>query len=59
MTSSKKFRKGGFDSEEELENVVKDFYEILFGEYSIYLPQHYVVTSGGFGSVPDAFVLNF
>ena len=59
IAGSKKLKKVNFENEEELEKVVKDFYENLFGEYSIYLPQRYVITAGGFGSVPDAFVLNF
>ena len=59
LIGSKKFRKVSFDSEEEIEKVVRDYYKLLFGEHSIYLPQQYIKTVGGIGSVPDAFALNF
>ena len=59
LIGNKRFRESEFDNESELERVVMENYELLFGEYSIYLPQKEVKTSGGSGSVPDAFVLNF
>jgi len=48
-----------FENEDELEEIVRNYYELLFGEHSIYLPQQCITTVSGSGSVPDAFVLNF
>ena len=53
------FEKSEFDNEEELEKVIVDNHKLIFGEYSIYLPQEMITTSSGYGTVPDAIVLNF
>jgi len=48
-----------FRDESELEEVVSKNYKLLFGEYSIYLPQQHIKTTAGFVAIPDAIVLNF
>ena len=47
-----------FDNEAEIEKVVQDFAEDLFGPSIIYLPQTRITTIGGRGSVPDAVVID-
>lgn len=53
------YRKVEFDNEKELENVVIENYKLLFGGYSILIPQKTVSTSGGHSTTPDIIVLNF
>ena len=43
-----------FVNEAELEAVVVDFADLLFGASTIYLPQTRIATIGGRGTVPDA-----
>ncbi len=52
------FKKTIFANEEELESVVKENYRLLFGDYSIYIPQKTISTSGGYSTTPEAIVLN-
>ena len=59
ITKDGLFKKSEFSNERELEKVVMDYYKLLFGEYSIYIPQEMITTSSGYGTVPDAIVLNF
>jgi len=47
-----------FDNEAEIEQVVQDFAEQLFGPNILYLPQTRISTIGGKGSVPDAVVID-
>lgn len=53
------FVKREFENEEELENVVRQHYATIFGKDIIYIPQKYIKTSGGFGTVPEAIVMDF
>jgi len=55
---SKRFSKSPFKDESELENVVASFYEVIFGEHSLYLPQRSIATSSGVGSIPDLVIIN-
>ncbi len=59
ITKNGIYKKSEFSSEQELEKVVMDNYRLIFGEYSIYLPQKMITTIGGSGTVPDAIVLYF
>ncbi len=43
----------GFDNEAEIESVVADNYDIIFGSSAIYIPQQSIKTKGGKGTVPD------
>jgi len=47
-----------FDNEEEIEKVVLDNAEALFGSASLYLPKSSVATLGGRVTVPDGIVIN-
>ena len=48
-----------FSSEEEVENVVIDNFELFFGDYSILLPKSMITTNGGKGTIPDGIIINF
>ncbi len=54
----KKFIKTPFDSEAELEQVVVDNYEYIFGPTSIYLPKALIKTGDGIGTIPDGFAID-
>jgi len=54
----KKFIKTPFDSEEELERVVIDNYEHIFGPTSFYLPKALIKTGDGTGTIPDGFAID-
>lgn len=54
----KKFIKTPFDSEEELEKVVIDNYEHIFGPTSFYLPKTLIKTGDGTGTIPDGFAID-
>lgn len=47
-----------FNSEEELERVVQNNSELIFGPDSIYLPKSLFRTPEGFGTIPDGFVID-
>jgi hypothetical protein len=53
-----KFIKAPFDSEAELEQVVVDNYEYLFGPDSFYLPKTLIKTADGVGTIPDGFAID-
>jgi hypothetical protein len=55
---SQKFIKAAFNSEAELEQVVYENYELLFGPSSIFLPKSKIRTAGGFGTIPDGFAID-
>ena len=50
--------KASFNDEAEIEQVVQDHAELLFGSVSIYLPKRKITTIGGAGSIPDGFVID-
>jgi hypothetical protein len=56
--NDKKFIKSPFDSENELEKVVINSYEYLFGPDSFYLPKTKIKTSDGVGTIPDGFAID-
>lgn len=53
-----KFIKSPFDSEAELEQVIVDNYEYLFGPNSFYLPKAKIKTADGVGTIPDGFAID-
>ncbi|MCE5321409.1 MAG: hypothetical protein LLF93_09970 [Bacteroidales bacterium] len=53
-----KYIKSPFDSESELEQVIVDNYEYLFGPTSFYLPKALIRTSDGVGTIPDGFAID-
>lgn len=53
-----KFIKSPFDSEAELEQVIVDNYEYLFGPTSFYLPKAKIKTADGVGTSPDGFAID-
>lgn len=53
-----KFIKSPFDSEAELEQVIIDNYEYLFGPTSFYLPKTKIKTADGVGTIPDGFAID-
>ena len=59
ILDSKVFVKSDFRDEQELENVVKSHYEVIFNKDVVYIPQKFIQTSGGFGTVPEAIVIDF
>ncbi|MCF8217686.1 MAG: hypothetical protein K9I29_03255 [Bacteroidales bacterium] len=54
----KKFIKTPFESEEELEKVVIENYEHIFGPTSFYLPKALIKTGDGIGTIPDGFAID-
>lgn len=53
-----KFIKSPFDNEAELEQVIVENYEYLFGPNSFYLPKAKIKTADGFGTIPDGFAID-
>ncbi|MBS1559007.1 MAG: hypothetical protein JST69_09815 [Bacteroidetes bacterium] len=53
-----KFIKSPFESEAELEQVVVDNYEYLFGPTSFYLSKAKIKTADGVGTIPDGFSID-
>lgn len=52
------FLKTAFANEAELESIVEEFSEHLFGSGIIFLPKTKIKTDGGIGTIPDAFVID-
>jgi RAMA domain-containing protein len=53
-----KFIKSPFDNEAELEKVIIQNYEYLFGPNSFYLPKAKIKTADGGGTIPDGFAID-
>jgi Restriction Enzyme Adenine Methylase Associated len=53
-----KFVKSPFDNESELEKVIIQNYEYLFGPNSFYLPKAKIKTADGGGTIPDGFAID-
>ena len=53
-----KFIKSPFDNESELETVIIQNYEYLFGPNSFYLPKTKIKTADGGGTIPDGFAID-
>jgi hypothetical protein len=52
------YLKIAFDNEAEIEKVVTENAELLFGRYAIVLPKKKLTTIGGKGTIPDAIVVD-
>ena len=55
----KVFSKIEFKDEAEVEQVVFDNFNLLFGDYSILLSKSMISTTGGKGTIPDGIIFNF
>lgn len=55
---NEQYLKVAFDSEAEIEAVVAENADLLFGPNSVYLPQKRISTAGGAGTIPDAVVVD-
>lgn len=53
-----KFFRSPFEDESEIEKVVKDYAEYLFGSSILFLPKSKISTLGGAGTIPDGFVID-
>jgi hypothetical protein len=53
-----RFIETSFNNEEEIERVVFDNYEYLFGYSSFLLPKALIKTNDGAGTIPDGFVID-
>ena len=58
ILQDRKFIKTPFDNEQELEQVVVNNYEYIFGPTSIYLPKTLIKTGDGTGTIPDGFAID-
>jgi hypothetical protein len=58
IVDNRRFVQTPFDSEDELERVVVENIEYIFGPASIYFPKALITTHGGGGTVPDGFVVD-
>jgi hypothetical protein len=55
ILQNRKFIKAPFRNEKELEQVVFDNYEYIFGQWSVYLHKTLIKTRDGFRTIPKAF----
>lgn len=58
IIDDRKFVLTNFESEDELENVVVDNAEYIFGPSSIYLPKSLIRTADGVGTIPDGYAID-
>jgi hypothetical protein len=58
ISQNKKYIKTPFNNEAELEKVIIDNYEYLFGPNSIFLPKALIKTADGAGTIPDGFAID-
>ena len=58
VRGSDKYFRAPFADESEIERVVKDYAEYLFGSSILFLPKSKISTLGGAGTIPDGFVID-
>jgi hypothetical protein len=58
VSGSDKYFRAPFSNENEIEQVVKDYAEYLFGSSILFLPKSKISTLGGAGTIPDGFVID-
>jgi hypothetical protein len=58
VRGSDKYFRAPFSDEGEIERVVKDYAEYLFGSSILFLPKSKINTIGGTGTIPDGFVID-
>ena len=57
VSKTEQYYEAPFESEAELEQVVRDYAEQLFGSNALFLPKAKITTLGGSGTIPDGFVI--
>ena len=58
VSGTQKYFHAQFDNEAEIEKVVKDYAEYLFGSSILFIPKSKIATAGGVGTIPDGFVID-
>lgn len=58
VSKAEQYYKAPFESEAELEQVVRDYSEQLFGANALFLPKAKISTLGGAGTIPDGFAID-
>lgn len=58
ILNNRKFIQAPFNSENELESVVVEHAEYIFGPSSIYFPKKLIKTGDGSGTIPDGFAID-
>lgn len=58
ILGDKKFIQANFETEDELENIVLENYEYIFGPGSFYLPKALIKTREGIGTIPDGYAID-
>ena len=58
IVGNRRFVQANFDSEEELENVVVEYSEDIFGPSSLFIPKRLIRTGDGYGTIPDGIVID-
>lgn len=58
ISTNNRYIESTFENEEEIEQIVFDNYEYLFGPSSFLLPKKLIKTSDGFGTIPDGFAID-
>lgn len=58
VTGKNKYFRAPFDNEAEIEKVVKDYAQYLFGSSILMIPKSKITTIGGTGTIPDGFVID-
>ena len=58
ILNDKKFVSQSFENEEELENVVIEYFEYIFGPDAILLPKKLIKSAEGSGTIPDGFAID-
>ncbi|MEW6685573.1 MAG: hypothetical protein AB1393_05135 [Candidatus Edwardsbacteria bacterium] len=56
--NDKKFIQANFENEDELERIVLENYEYIFGPGSFYLPKAIIKTREGVGTIPDGYAID-
>jgi len=58
LCGANKYFRSPFNNEAEIETVVKNYAEYLFGSSMIFIPKSKIATMGGAGTIPDGFVVD-
>lgn len=58
VAETNKYFRTPFNNEAEIETVVKDYAEYLFGSSILLVPKSKITTMGGAGTIPDGFVID-
>ncbi len=58
VSGTQRYFRTQFENEAEIEKVVKDYAEYLFGSSILFIPKSKITTAGGAGTIPDGFVID-